>query len=283
MGRLEGREERLTWLAVGALTVLALALRLHHFLSPLYFIFAWGFGKLGSAPDLIKLPSLIAGVASIPLIFLVGRKAVGRAAGLIAATVMALMPFMIFYSGDGRTYALAVALLLGSTLAMLCAAESGRTRTWVIYGLLTVLAMYTHYTAAFVLAAQLIWLLWAHPDARKPALLANVGAIVLFIPWIPSMLADLDSPTVDVLSALQGDGFAIKRLATEAWAFGYPFTQPTYIPGHFWTIAITLGVAIAAIAAFVRMGLSLRIRDGVRGRLADADRGMILLVMLALA
>ena len=130
---------------------------------PLYFILAWLSTKLGSAPELVRLPSLIAGTVSIPLVYLVGARAVSRPAGLIAAAVMALSPFMIFYSADGRGYAVAIALLLGSTLAMLAGARDGRTRWWVLYGLLSLLAMYTHYTSAFVLIAQLVWLLWAHP------------------------------------------------------------------------------------------------------------------------
>lgn len=319
MQRLSGREERLAWLVVAGLTVAALLLRLHHFLHPLggdevstsylvegsglggvlsdlssdkeispplYFIAAWASAKLGSAPELIRLPSLIAGVASIPLVYLVGRRTVSRAAGLLAAGVMTLMPFMVFYSGDGRTYALAIALLLCSTLAMLSAAESGRTRMWVLYALLTAAAMYTHYTAAFVLAAQLAWLLWTHPGARKPALLANAGAVVLYIPWIPSMLADFRSPTVEILSALQGDGFTVKRLAVENWAFGYPYVPPNQVPGKLAIVLITAGVAIAAAFAVVKLGRRLfASRSGTRGarRLSDADRGLVLLVGLALA
>lgn len=312
-----GREERLSWLAVAALTALALILRLDHFLGPLngdeistayivdgnslggvlsdlssdaeispplYFIFAWAATKLGSAPELIRLPSLIAGVASIPLIFLVGRRAVSSVAGLLAAAVMTLTPFMIFYSGDGRTYALAIALLLGSTLALLHAAESGRMRAWAIYGVLTALAMYTHYTAAFVLAGQLIWLFAFHPQARKAALLANVGAVALFLPWIGGMLGDLNSPTVEILSALQGDGFTVKRLAVENWAVGYPFNTIDQIPGDLAIVLITVGAAVAAIATAVRLGLRLRDAEGGwRERFSDADRGLVLLVVLALA
>ncbi len=82
---------------------------------PLYFILAWLTTQLGSAPELVRLPSLIAGTVSIPLVYLVGARAVNRPAGLIAAAVMTLSPFMIFYSADGRGYAVAIALLLGST------------------------------------------------------------------------------------------------------------------------------------------------------------------------
>ncbi len=121
-----------------------------------------------------------------------------------------------------------------------------------LYGLLSLLAMYTHYTSAFVLIAQLAWLLWAHPDARRPALLANAAAAVLFLPWVPGLLDDMNSPTIDILSALQGDGFGVKRQAVEAWAVGYPFKTPHQFPGVFPAALALVGLVIAAVAGLVR-------------------------------
>ncbi|MEZ5156914.1 MAG: glycosyltransferase family 39 protein [Solirubrobacterales bacterium] len=190
---------------------------------PLFFILAWLTTKLGSAPELVRLPSLIAGTVSIPLVYLVGARAINRPAGLIAAGVMALSPFMIFYSADGRGYAVAIALLLGSTLAMLEGARTGNARWWVAYGAFSLLAMYTHYTAAFPLVAQFFWLLWAHPSARRPALIANAAAVVAYLPWISGLAADFDSPTTDILYAIQGSGLAAKLRAIESWAAGYPY------------------------------------------------------------
>ena len=241
---------------------------------------AWLSTKLGSAPELLRLPSMIAGTLSIPLVYLLGARAVSRSAGLIAAAVMALSPFMIFYSGDGRTYAVAIALLLGTTLAMLAAARAGRARWWVLYGVLTALAMYTHYTSAFILGAQLLWLLWAHPEARRPALVANLGAVVLFAPWIPSMLADFDSPTIEILSALQGDGFAIKRLAVESWAYGYPYVLPQEVPGRFASFLIVIALAAAAVVGLLRWRAAELDR---KRRFPPPSKGIVLVLALALA
>ena len=80
---------------------------------------------------------------------------------------MTLSPSMIFYSGDGRGYALLI--LLAARLDAVDArgrARRSRTRWWVAYAAFSALAMYTHYTAAFVLIGQLGWVLWAHPQAR---------------------------------------------------------------------------------------------------------------------
>ena len=249
---------------------------------PLFFILAWLSAKLGSMPELVRLPSLVAGTVSIPLVYMVGARAVNRPAGLIAASVMALNPFMIFYSGDGRGYAVAIALLLGSTLAMLAGARDGRTRWWVLYGALSLLAMYTHYTSAFVLVAQLGWLFWAYPQARKPAVIANLAAAVLFLPWVPELIDDLNSPTVDILSALQGDGFGAKRQAIEIWAVGYPFQTPHQLPG---VVAIVLGLVGFVLACVTGVFRHLRARSTLAGRDAVPllSKGMTLVLALAAA
>ena len=250
---------------------------------PLYFVLAWLASKLGSAPELIRLPALVAGVAAIPLTYLVGARTVGRTAGMLAATILTLSPFMIFYSTDGRIYSIAIALLLGSTLAMLAAVESGRRRWWIAYGGLTCLAMYAHYTSAFVLAGQLLWLFLAHPEARRPAVLANVGAAILFIPWVPSLVADTQSPTIDILAALQGSGFTAKRLAVENWAFGYPYLAPRIFPGVVALLLGALGIAIA-LGATIWMRLRNRlVRPSVSRARPTASGGLALLIVLAAA
>lgn len=249
---------------------------------PLYFVLAWLSTHLGSAPELVRLPSLLLGIASIPLAFMVGERVAGRLAGLLAAAFIAINPFMVFYSVDGRGYMLATFLLLVSTLALLLALDTGRGRWWVLYGAATSLAMYSHYTVAFVLAAQLGWVLWAHPGARRTALLANAAAAVVFLPWLPSLIADTNSPTIDVLAALQGSGFAAKRVALEAWAFGSPYVSPHQVPG---ALALRFGVAglvvlgLACAVALLRGGLVT-----ARGRLGEeAWRRVVLVVAMALA
>lgn len=249
---------------------------------PFYFILAWLSTKLGAAPELVRLPSLIAGTISIPLVYLVGARALNRNAGLIAAAVFTLTPFMIFYSADGRGYAVAIAFLLGSTLAMLAACRDGGTRWWVVYGVLSLLAMYTHYTTAFVLVAQLGWLFWAHPEARRPALIANVAAAVLYLPWLPGLIGDTDSPTIEVLSHLQGDGFAAKRVAVEAWAVGYPFQAPRDVPGAFAGILGLAGFVVAAIASLLRR-VQLRAAAAAGARPALIPKGAVLVLAMAVA
>src|SRR5207253_2507006 len=43
---------------------------------PLFFILSWASSQLGHAPELVRLPSLIAGTLTIPVVYLVGVRAV---------------------------------------------------------------------------------------------------------------------------------------------------------------------------------------------------------------
>ena len=72
---------------------------------PLSFLLTWLTTRLGESPELVRLPALVAGIAAIPLVYLLGVLTVGRRAALLGATLTALSPFMIFYSAEARATA----------------------------------------------------------------------------------------------------------------------------------------------------------------------------------
>src|SRR5947209_8042582 len=86
--------------------------RIHHaeITPPLFFIASSLTSQLGHAPELVRLPSLIAGTLAIPTVYAVGRRTVGERAGLLGAALTSLSRFMIFYSSEARSYALLILL-----------------------------------------------------------------------------------------------------------------------------------------------------------------------------
>src|SRR5436305_1528130 len=62
---------------------------------PLQFVLSWLTSQLGHSPELLRAPSLIAGVATIPAVYLLGLRTVGRRAALLATALTTLSPFMI--------------------------------------------------------------------------------------------------------------------------------------------------------------------------------------------
>ena len=232
----------------------------------------------------MRLPSLVAGTATIPLVYLLGVRTVGRAAGLVAAAVMALSPFMIYYSGEARAYALMIAFVTATALALLAAIRTGRTRWWVIYAVCSCAALYTHYTSVFPLFGLALWVLWKQRQALRACALANIGVLIGFAPWIPGFIADNNSPTTKLLSALQPFAFDPVTRALEQWAVGYPYVPVSSVPGDLARALTAAGVLVALAAGGVRLW---RILRTARGSLATSLRlipeGAALVAILALA
>jgi 4-amino-4-deoxy-L-arabinose transferase-like glycosyltransferase len=247
---------------------------------PLYFVLSWLTTQFGHAPEWVRAPSLVAGTLTIPAVYALGARTVGRAPALLAAAVTTLSPFMIYYSTEARGYALVMLLVVLSTLSMLIAAETGRARWWVAYGATSCAAMYTHYTAAFALAAQLVWLFWAEPGARRAAVLANVGAVLAFAPWTSGLINDLNSPTTKILSALSPFNWLNIRISIGHLAVGspQPIVRLRQLPG-------TIALALLGVAAVVALVGGARALAGRRGRLrfAEIDRRLVLIALLALS
>jgi hypothetical protein len=247
---------------------------------PLGFMLAWLGAQIDLSPEAVRLPALIAGIGTIPLVYAVGVRSVGRAAALAAAAFTMVSPFMIFYSAEARGYGVMMALVLLSTLALLHAIDDdGRRRWWVAYGVFVALAAYTHYTSIFVLGGQFVWALWAHPKARKPLLIATAVAALAYIPWLPQLKGDMDSPTTDILGALTPFDLPSIKLYTGHWLFGFPYAKVAGLrdlPGLAGLLLIAAGLVLGAVGLWGR-------RAVLRRWFAANDNRILLVVLLALA
>jgi 4-amino-4-deoxy-L-arabinose transferase-like glycosyltransferase len=145
---------------------------------PLYYAAAWlwtqatGTGEVG-----LRSLSALAGVATVPVAFLLGAELRGRAAGILAAALVAVNPMLIWYSQEARAYALLALLTSLSLLYFIRGLEHGRRRDLTLWGLVSGLALATHYFAVFPIVAEAAWLLYRRRRevARGLAVLAAFG------------------------------------------------------------------------------------------------------------
>ena len=241
---------------------------------PFHFILAWAGTKIASDPVTgIRLPSLLLGPATVPLVYLAGRRALGESAGVVGAAVVALSPFAIFYGSEGRAYATLAFLVAASLVCLLRAVEGGRTGWWVAWALACVLVLYTHYTGVYVLLAEGAWALIAHPARRRALLLASAGVVLAYLPWIPSFLTQSDdnaSNRIDSFAPLSPGSFFRDWLKS---VDGHPFIPLRELPGRTAEIVFCAVVAVALAVAVVRL---LRDRDRPRD-------GLVLVAAVALA
>ena len=96
---------------------------------------------LGEAPWVAKLPSLVAGALTVPLVFCFVRRWFDERTATLAALLCAAHPMLIEFSRFARVYALLVPVGLWSIDAYLCALRSGTRRDLVRLGALNLLAV----------------------------------------------------------------------------------------------------------------------------------------------
>ena len=103
-----------------------------------------------------------------------------------------------------------------------------------------------------------------HREARRPLVLANVAAVVLYLPWLPSLRGDLDSPTTTILSAFSPLSVDMVRVTLGHWSVGFPYAFPTTtlndLPG-----LIPLLMLLVAVALGVHAGRSRGSAPGTTG------------------
>ncbi len=169
-----------TALALIALTVLALALRLYRLTAqslwtdeiftalfsapyktlaevsaaalstplptpPLWFWLNHSFQELLGAHDaVVRLPSVLLGVLGVPAMFLTARTLFDRSSALIAAAMLALSPIHIFVSQEARYYAAIVFLSLLSLYFLHQGIHRPEKRWWVGFTIVTLLSTAVH-------------------------------------------------------------------------------------------------------------------------------------------
>jgi 4-amino-4-deoxy-L-arabinose transferase-like glycosyltransferase len=69
---------------------------------------------LGRSDGWLRIPAVLAGALTLPLVYQLGRRLLGRAEGVLLMLLLAVAPFHVRYSQEARPYAL---LVLGAVLA----------------------------------------------------------------------------------------------------------------------------------------------------------------------
>jgi mannosyltransferase len=127
---------------------------------PLYYAVAWVWTQItGTGEWGLRSLSALAGVATIPVAYLIGRELRGRDTGLLAAALVAVNPMLVWYSQEARAYALLVLFCALSLLFCVRALQTGQRRDFTLWGAFSALALASHYFAVFPLAAEFLLLL----------------------------------------------------------------------------------------------------------------------------
>ncbi len=120
----------------------------------LYYLVLHFWAAVSSDEAWLRLLSAMFAVASVPLVYLVGSRLMGRAAGLTAAAVVALSPFVVAQGQEARPYALVIFVSTALTLVFYEAMKGGKLRIWLLYAAVAAAGIYVHTTVAYLIAAH---------------------------------------------------------------------------------------------------------------------------------
>jgi uncharacterized membrane protein len=237
---------------------------------PLYYAIAWvwarifGFGEAG-----LRSLSVVFGALTVAVVYRAAEAAISRRAAIVAGLLATVNPFLVWYSQEARSYALFILLTSCSLLWFVRALQEPSRRNLALWSLTSALALGAHYFAAFLIAAEALWLLATLPRRRRDVVLWSV-------PWVAVglLLAPLAHAQSDHASWISESGSLPARLKESVKNFVVG-NDPPWQP---WAVLVAGAVVALALYFFTRE----------RGRSAPAARaagvaGLVALIVTALA
>jgi hypothetical protein len=143
----------------------------------LYYLLLRGWSHLGDSEAMLRGFSALWSVATVPVLFLLGRKLFGEWTGAAAALLWSVNAYAVRYAQEARSYSLVAFLVTCAVYFLVSALGSERKRDWSWFVALAVLAIYAHFFAVLVLVAM-TFALWNSPV--KAELLGADKRIALF-------------------------------------------------------------------------------------------------------
>ena len=232
---------------------------------PLYYALLQFWIALAGMSDVAtRLLSVAIGIAAIPLIYALARKLFDEERiALIAACVLAVSPFHIYYSQEVRMYGLVTLLGLASVnfFIRLLYLPFGKPKTALVVGayvLATAAALYAQYYAAFIVAFEIVVVIivgirrFRIPNSEFKIqnylfhwLLAFLAIAALYLPWV-------------IYAGEKLYTYVAGKVAHEAYA---PQNPITFSLDHFTALSVghvsvkTLAVGAAVFIALAVLGV----------------------------
>ena len=210
----------------------------------LYYVLAWLWAKVaGDGEAALRTLSALFGIATVPVTYLAARELFKPGAALIAAALVAVNPWFVWYSQEARAYALLTLVATAALLFFLRALRTQSRRDLGLWALFSALAVLTHYFAAFLVGAEALWLLWTLRARAAPATAALFATGLAVAPLAISQRGEGHTAFIEDIALKTRIVDLPKRFVTGELG------TPTPLIGPLAGLLVVLGLAYALWAA----------------------------------
>ncbi|MCL4532267.1 MAG: glycosyltransferase family 39 protein, partial [Actinobacteria bacterium] len=168
-----------------------------HLHPPLYpLLLHYWMALAGNGETSVRLPSVLAGVGLVPLIYVTARRLESLAGqarrwaspvGTVASLLAAFSAFYVGFSQEASGYMAATFLALLSCFLLLRALPEGSRKAWIAYAVATLASVHTEYTSLLMVVFQamvVILVARAYPASLRRWALSVAAVVVACLPWI---------------------------------------------------------------------------------------------------
>jgi mannosyltransferase len=232
---------------------------------------------LGPSEFSLRLPSFLAGIATVPAVWWLARECSSAMVARAAAFAAALMPIAVLASTEARGYALMALFATLATASLLWARRVRHPGAWALYAIVCALGAWSHLVTLCVPLSHAIWCAVAFararnaPDRRG----ARAGLLVLVVAVL--LTAALYAPVIPDMLAIRGEFTAADG------------NEPTLLSTHGAQMALMLGgswtwwASLAALPLLVAGIAAARADESLRRALVLAFGGALLALLAPIA
>jgi uncharacterized membrane protein len=199
----------------------------------------------------IRSLSVLFGVLSIGMMYLVGRQLFGEKVGLLSSFFMAVSEFQIQHSQEARFYSLFALLTLISLYSYMLALRTKQPWFWIFNSLINVLLFYTHTYAIFIFAVECIHYVIYWGNNEDTVAQWGVSQALLVLAIVTGLIPLLREGNTASLSGglMWVSAPSFKDLASIV--YNYLFPQNYQHSWSFIGISFAIGLVFFVVGAFI--------------------------------
>jgi uncharacterized membrane protein len=249
-------------------------------MPPVYFLVEYYWSRLMGMPTPnVRLLSVLFGLLTIQMLFLLTRRLFGTVAGLMASLFLALSLLHVYYSQEIRVYALVPLLSLFSMYTFIGVLEQRRRVWWVAHVAANLLLVFTHLFAVLLILVQGCFLLLYH---RREKRLVRVWTLshVIIAALLGAWVLTIDTRTAgEATSWIARPGLREIGMTWLVFAGGRASNEnpATHLPS-----GMSLDIPLATLLLLLILWFAWKrlVSPPFKGGLACSDRSRLVLLLM---